>query len=108
MGNHFRPFTDVLREIEPGVTQKNAGRSKSSFARRVGVWQLTRKCCASKAYSSPTPNPNPTITIQNEPKFQPARSATLSDRCADCRLGFPHPPAGRQWQHLCKLFEELV
>jgi hypothetical protein len=38
-----------------------------------------------------TPNPNPTITIQNEPKLQPARSAIFSDRCADCRPGFPHP-----------------
>jgi len=48
--------------------------------------------------SVPTPNPNPTITIQNEPKLQPAWSAILSDRCADCRPGFPHPRAGRQWR----------
>jgi len=38
--------------------------------------------------SVPTSNRNPTITIQNEPKLQPARSAILSDRCTDCRPAF--------------------
>jgi hypothetical protein len=50
--------------------------------------------------SAPTPNPNPTIMIRNEPKLQPARSAILSDRSADCGPRFPHPPAGRQWRTL--------
>jgi hypothetical protein len=34
--------------------------------------------------SVPTSNPNPEITIQDEAKLQPERSAILSDHCADC------------------------
>src|SRR6266550_5070689 len=57
---HEKSFLAVhscTRENPARGYAENARRSKSSFTRRVGAWQITRKCCASKACPCQRPIP---------------------------------------------------
>src|SRR4029450_10883397 len=83
---------------------ENAGRSKRSFTRRLGAWQITRKCCASKA--CPCQRPNAT----RQSRFRTSRNCNSHD-LPFCPITAPTAApdfrirAGRQGAHLCKLFE---
>jgi hypothetical protein len=97
MRSPFWPFTRVLEKIRREVTRETREDRKCLYEACWGIAdhaQMLRE----QGLSVPTPNRNPTITIQAEPKLQPARSAIFSDRCADCRPAFPHPPVGGQWR----------
>src|SRR6266576_2002622 len=108
---HEKSFLAVhscTRENPARGYAENARRSKSVFTTRVVAWQITRKCCASKA--CPCQRPIPQSDNHDSERAEIA-THTICHFVRSLRRLRPRISAsscGTAVAHLCKLFEELV